>query len=176
MARRFVLTVMLLLGTTLAVASTSGARVWNAPRDADVSLGAVELAAPAEQVYATLTDYGRWPQVFQGIRSTTVVSGGRDDARVQFRSLRFERPYTMQFRNEPGRLVRFAVVDGVMGSEIRARLKLVPVSTETTRLDVHLETELPSVLDLVLPERLVQEKRAGMLRTHLEDLRRFFSS
>ena len=99
-------------GAFLAIAFAAGVQASHsvvqvstssdAPRTSE---GVVEVHASPRAVYAALTDYGRWPELFSDVVSVDLKSGGRRDALLRFESRLLGHAHTVRLGNDENRQV-----------------------------------------------------------------------
>src|SRR3954470_6991982 len=111
----------------VAIAPASADRIAMQERPGHVTEAVVEADASPAQVYALVTDYAKWPDRLSDVTSATVERGGRDDARVRFHSRVFGRSVTVQFDNQPDRVIHFTGVKGPPGGRAGGTYVLEPL-------------------------------------------------
>ncbi len=131
----------------------------------------VTVDATPEQVYALATDYANWRQTFSDIRSVTVESGGRDDARVRFTSRTLEHTVVVKFDNLPDRALRFVGVKGPPGGRAKGEYVLEPVDGgKRTRITGRLMLDVVGIPAIFVRDSTVRSMRQAKLRRDLGDL------
>src|SRR5690606_24342015 len=87
----------------------------------------VIVDATPHEIYVLVTDYASWPRVFSDVLSVKVEAGGRENARVRFRSRVFDSTVAVRFENVPDHSITFVGVKGPPGSEARGSYVLTPI-------------------------------------------------
>jgi uncharacterized membrane protein len=138
-----------------------------------ITEGTVVVDAPPAQVYNLVTDYVRWPSILSDVRSVKVERGGRDNARVRFRSHALEHEVTVQFDNDPGRLIRFKGVKGPPGGRASGSYVLQPIEGgRRTRVVASLYMDVVGIPGLFVSDDKIARMREAKLRADLTDLER----
>lgn len=133
----------------------------------------VELDAPPGRVYDLLSDYQAWRTIFRDIVALDVLSGGRDDAKVRMKSRVLGQTVTVQFRNTPGVVTRFVLVDGPPGARGNGTIELTPLAGGSrTRVRAVLFMDAVGFPGLFMTEGRLRKMRQAKLRGDLEDLAR----
>jgi len=140
-----------------------------------VTEGFVEVHAPVAVVYATLTDYRHWPHLFSDVVQATVKSGNRDNALVRFESRVLGHEHTVKLTNQAGRLVRFHLTDGHMGTKLAGEFKLVPVAEgRMTKVRMRIFLETGGVFGWFVQDESLRSKRQQKILADLRDLKQQF--
>jgi uncharacterized protein YndB with AHSA1/START domain len=127
-------------------------------------------ASPAE-VYAAVTDYASWPNLFSDVRSASVEAGGRRDGRIRFSSVAFDREVTVLFDNEPDHVIRFRGVEGPPGGRAHGSFVLTPVDDgRRTRVTAQLYMDVVGLPSLFVRESTITSIRQAKLRADLRDV------
>jgi carbon monoxide dehydrogenase subunit G len=168
------LTIAGLLAVALHAPSTADVRIDE--RGDHWTEAVVTVDASPEEVYALATDYARWTETFSDIESMKVERGGREDARVRFRSRALGRTVTVQFANVPNRAMRFVGVEGPPGGSAKGEYAITPVdSGKRTMISARIYMDVDGVAALFVSERRVRGYRQAKLRADLTDLERHFA-
>jgi uncharacterized membrane protein len=142
-----------------------------ATRPGHITEATVVVDAPPAQVYALVTDYARWPSILSDVRSVKVERGGRNDARVRFRSHALENEVTVQFNNVPGHAIRFKGVKGPPGGRASGSYVLEPVEGgRRTRVVASLYMDVVGVPSVFVSDSKIARMREAKLRADLTDL------
>lgn len=140
-----------------------------------VSEARITVEASPSEVYGVMTDYARWPQIFSDVRSVAIERGGRDDARVRFRSRLLRYEVTVQFHNEPGHRIAFEGVTGPPGGRASGWYVLAAIDGgHRTEVHASLHLELVGVPRLLIGEARVRAVREAKLAIDLADAARAF--
>ncbi len=141
-----------------------------------VTEGRVTVNATPAQVYELVTNYARWRDALSDIEAVKVKSGGREHAKVEFRSRAFGMTVTVAFENEPARVIRFEGIAGPPGGMAHGEYVLAPVDggkrTEVTGR-MFMDAHLPA--SLFVSGNKVRAMRQQKLRADLTDVARWFS-
>lgn len=166
------------LGTLLAVISHAHAdAVQLAELPGHVSEGRVVIEATPQQIYDVVTAYEQWPQVFSDIISVTVESGGREDARVQFRSRAIGREVTVEFDNDPGQSISFRGIKGPPGGRASGYYALIPLDDgKHTQVIARIYMDVVGAPGLFVREKSVRAIRQAKLKADLSDIARYFAA
>jgi uncharacterized membrane protein len=135
----------------------------------------ITVDASPNEVYRVATDYARWPIVLADVSAVTIQRGGRDDARVTFRSKALGDLVTIQLDNEPDRAVRFRGVDGPPGSHAYGEYRFEPVAGGRTRVTVTFLLRAGGLSSLFVRKATVDRMRQTKVESDLEDLARWFA-
>lgn len=157
-----------------ARAAPAGERAAITERSKTVSNGVIIIDAPPADVYMLMTDYANWRRFLTDIRSVSIVSGGRRDARVTMSSRALDHEVTVAFDNSPDKLVRFRLVDGPRGARATGEYLLVPIDSGTrTRVEATLYMDVVGVVGVFVSDGKIRSMRQAKLRADLEDLARW---
>lgn len=157
-----------------AFANHSSVKFWKSSRKATSEAG-VDVHATTSQVYAAVTDYGRWPQLFRDVKWVKVKSGGRRDAVVQFASRALGHTVTVRFDNEEPRTVRFKLVDGPRGARASGQFFMDALGEGVTRIQGALYMDVVGFVGFFVPDSTIRRKRDAKLRSDLQDLLQRFA-
>lgn len=166
------------LASSLAILlhATSAADVIIIERGDHWTEGAVTIDASPAEVYALATDYARWRETFSDIEWLKVERGGRDDARVRFRSRAIGHTVTVQFSNIPDRAIRFVGVEGPPGGSAKGEYTIKPLDGgKRSYVSARLYMDVDGVPAMFVTERRVRGYRQAKLRADLGDLARRFT-
>jgi carbon monoxide dehydrogenase subunit G len=133
----------------------------------------VTLDATPAQIYALVTDYTHWREVFSDITSVTVKSGGRRDAKVQFSSKALVFTVTVEFDNTPDQRISFRGIQGPPGGRAHGSYDLTPVAGGT-RVHAKLFMDVVGVPGLFIGDAKVRAMRQAKLRADITDVMRRF--
>ncbi len=129
-------------------------------------------ASPAE-IYALVTDYAGWTSFLGDVSSVKVERGGRRDARVRFHSRAIAHTVTVQFDNEPDRVIRFVGVEGPPGGRASGTYVLDPIDGgRRTKITASLHLEIVGIGQLFVSDAKLRSIRQAKLRADLDDLAR----
>src|ERR1043166_1177429 len=140
---------VLALSAATAAAQPADLRVYQSTRDDASAEGDTVLAADPDAVYRTVTDYGRWVEMFPDVRRVVITSQSGSDARVTFIHPDGNRD-NVHFHNQPtARMVWFEDTGG--RAEVWAEIMFLPgdrpgTDRKSTRLNSsHVsESRMPS--------------------------------
>ena len=162
--------------TVLALASPSAeAAEANEPRirsQKGLTDGVIEVSGEARDLYAALTDYARWPEIFPDVASAHVTAGTRDRPVVEVRDHGGKR-HVLRFENDARRLtIRFRE------QASRARVSVVLVLARSTqpgwsKLSARLKARVTGLARLFAGEGRVRRERESRLRRDLGHVRDF---
>jgi uncharacterized membrane protein len=131
----------------------------------------VVVDAPPAQVYALVTDYAHWPQLLGDVHSVKVERGGARDARVRFRSEILDNTVTVQFDNDPGRVIKFVGVEGPPGGRSRGTYVLEPIDDgHRTRVKASFYLDVVGVAGVFVTDSKLRHMREAKLRADLQDV------
>jgi len=152
------------LGALLAVVSQAHAdTVRLAELPGHVSEGRVVIDASPEEIYDVVTAYAQWPRVFSDIESVKVESGGREIARVAFRSRAIGREVTVEFENDPAHSISFRGVKGPPGGRASGHYALARIYMDVV-----------GAPGLFVRDKAVREIRRAKLQADLSDIAAHF--
>lgn len=136
----------------------------------------IEIDAPPSEVYALVTNYANWPAVFSDITKVNVESGGREDARVRFRSRALGHTVTVVFANAPGRAVSFRGVEGPPGGRAHGDYTFEPLDGGTrTAVTAKLYMDVKGAPSWFVSDSKIRDMRRTKLRADFEDVARHFA-
>lgn len=131
----------------------------------------LEVDAPPAKVYALVTDYAHWPQVLGDVSGVKVERGGARDGRVRFHSQILGQTVTVQFDNEPGRVIKFIGVEGPPGGRARGSYVLEPIDNgRRTRVTASFYLDVVGAPGLFVTDKKLRHMREAKLRADLEDV------
>jgi uncharacterized membrane protein len=131
--------------------------------------------APPAAVYDFVTTYASWPSILSDISSVAVGQGGREHARVTFRSRSLGHTVTVVFDNVPGRLIRFEGVKGPPGGRARGEYTLTPIDNgRRTQVTARLYMDVVGAPGLFVRDSTVRDMRRAKLRADVSDVARHF--
>jgi len=146
-------------------------------RPASTTEALATIDAPPREVYRVVTDYARWPALLTDVTTVTVQRGGRDDARVMFRSKAFEHEVAVEFDNVPNRALRFHSYDGPPGAHARGEYSLVPIDGgRRTRVVATLTLHVGGPARLLISQSRVRDMRRAKLERDLADVAAYFAA
>lgn len=129
------------------------------------------LDAPPARVYALVTSYARWPALLGDVRSVKVERGGSRDARVRFHSRILDHTVTVQFDNQPDRVIAFVGVAGPPGGRASGSYVLTPIDGgRRTRIHASLHLEVVGIGRLFVGDAKLRHMREAKLRADLGDV------
>lgn len=163
----------------VAAADAHAGAVQLAERPGHVTEARVVVDAPPSEVYAICTDYARWPAVLSDVRSVTIVSGGRDDAKVHIQSRAFDRQVTVVFENVPDRSISFHGAPPQPGKPsalaARGEYVLTPIDGGTrTQVVATLYVDVKGAASLFVRDSKIRRARQDKLRADWGDVARYF--
>jgi hypothetical protein len=137
----------------------------------------VTIDASPSEIYRLVTDYARWPAVLSDV-SAVRVEGGRDNAKVQFRSRTLDQQVTVQFDNVPDRVIRFRGIKGPPGGRAGGEYRLEPIQAPNqpvrTRVTATLYLDVVGVPAWFVSDSTIEAMRRRKLERDMTDvLRRF---
>lgn len=142
-----------------------------------VTEGQVVVHAPPAAVYATLTDYRRWPQLFSDVSQVRDVSGKEATALVRFTSRLLAHEHTLRFDNQSPRTLRFYLTDGHMGTKLSGDFRLLPADNgHATHVRMRLLLKTSGVFGWFVRDDSLRQKRQRKIQADLIDLKRYFES
>ena len=168
-----------LAGSVAAVAfaaQTSADPIEMSEQPHHVTTATITVDAPPAQIYALATDYARWPAILGDVRSVKVERGGRDDARVRFRSRALQHEVVVQFDNLADHELRFRGVEGPPGGRASGTYFLEPVDGgRRTRIVASLYLEVVGLPGWFVSDSKLRGMREAKLRADLTDVARAFA-
>lgn len=171
---RFQLSFVAVLALTSIANTAPVERVTISEASKTVSKATITVDAPPADIYALMTDYASWRKFLTDIVSVKVESGGRRDARVRMKSRALENTATVAFDNDPGRAVRFKLVDGPPGARATGEYLLVGIDGgKRTRIDATLYMDVVGAVGILVTNKKIRNMRQAKLRADLEDLARW---
>lgn len=146
-------------------------------RPGHITEASVVIDATPEEAYALVTDYANWPRIFSDIKSVSVEGGGRENARVRFKSKALGTTVTVQFANEPGKAIRFKGIKGPPGGRAHGEYLLTPVDGgKRTLVTASLYVDLVGPTSWVVRGSKVPKMRDAKLRADLGDAADHFAA
>lgn len=146
-------------------------------RPGHITEASIVIDAPPEQVYAFVTDYASWTKNFSDIKDVSVEGGGRDDARVRFKSKALGVTVTVQFANEPNKAIRFKGIKGPPGGRSSGEYLLTPVDGgKRTHVTASLYMDVFGPTKFVIRGDKLAAMRDAKLRADLGDAARHFGT
>jgi len=141
-----------------------------------VTEGTVTVDATPAEVYALVTDYARWRSVLTDIKSVTVKSGGRRDAKVKFSSRALEHEVTVEFDNEVDRTIRFRGIQGPPGGRASGQFVLQPIDGgKRTLVTASLYMDVVGIPGVFVRDSTIRAMRQAKLRADLTDVAQWFA-
>lgn len=157
------------------VSEASAATIALNDKPGDITEATVILDAPPSEIYALVTDYAQWGMIFSDVLSVRVKGGGRDNARVEFKSRVLENQVTIEFANQPDQLITFRGVEGPRGGRARGSYLLTPIDGGArTVVTANLYLDVVGVPGLFVSDAKIKRMRQAKLRADLTDLSRRF--
>lgn len=139
-----------------------------------VSKATITVDAPPADVYALITDYAQWRKFLTDVTFVKVESGGQIDARVRMASRALQHKVTIAFNNDPGKAIRFKLVDGPPGARATGEYLLVGIDGgNRTRIDATLYMDVVGVTGIFVTDKKIRKMRQAKVRTDLEDVARW---
>jgi hypothetical protein len=163
-----------------AVVVMSGARAHAVPlREvrSHVTESTVIVDASPNEIYAVITDYANWKQIFSDVLEVKVQAGAREDATVQFKSRAFDRrTVPVKFDNVRNRLIRFRGLKGPPEGRTRGEYVLTPIGDGTrTQVTARLYVNVVGAASLLYHGSKVTRMRRDKLQADLSDATRWFA-
>jgi polyketide cyclase/dehydrase/lipid transport protein len=141
-----------------------------------VTEGVAIIDASPHDVYALVTDYSHWPEMFGDISRVGVQSGDRRDARVRFHSRSIGYTVTVQFDNVPDLLIRFTGIEGPPGGRSHGEYRLEPIDGgKRTRVIADVYMDITGVAGWVITDSRIRGKRRAKVAADLGDIARHFA-
>lgn len=167
----------LLLAAIATDASAQPQTVALAELPDHVTQARVIIDAPPAAVYALVTDYANWPAVFSDITKVSVESGGRDDARVRFRSRALGHTVTVVFANTPDRKVSFRGVEGPPGGKAHGEYTFEPIDGGLrTRVTAELYMDVKGAPSWFVGDKKIRDMRRTKLSADFNDVAKYFAT
>jgi uncharacterized membrane protein len=142
-----------------------------------VTEAVVTIDAPPDAVYRVVTDYASWPSLLGDVMSAHIESGGRDDARLRFRSRALEHEVTVVFTNIPDQRISFRGVDGPPGGRASGTYTLVPIDGGTRSLvTADLYLDVVGVASWLVRDSRLRKMRRDKLERDLSDVAAYFAA
>lgn len=159
-----------------AVSATAYAdRVELTERGGNITDASIIVDATPQEVYALVTDYARWPQLFSDVRGVRVERAGRETALVRFHSMAFNDEVTLEFSNDPDRALRFKGVKGPPGGRASGTVLLEPIDGgQRTRVRAALYVDVVGSAGWFVSDSRIKRMRHAKLRADLRDVLRAF--
>ncbi len=163
-----------LVATVIAVDARADA-IQLVEKPGHVTEARAVIDAPPESVYALVTSYAAWPTFLSDVRSVRVEQGDRHHARVRFKSRALEHTVTVEFTNQPDRVLAFRGVKGPPGGRARGEYRLEPIDNGTrTYVVATLYLDLKGPASWFVDDDEIEAMRRDKLRADLEDVARYF--
>jgi hypothetical protein len=167
--RRAYLSIAMLAATAEAGAAPLPVSV----KPGHVTEATVEVDASPAEIYALVTDYARWPATLTDVSGVRVERGGRQDARVRFRSRVLEHEVVVQFENVPDRSIKFVGVEGPRGGRASGTYMLEPLDGgRRTRVVASMYLDVVGVASWFVSDTRTRSMRQAKLRVDLDDVLR----
>jgi len=165
------------IGALLVVATTARAdSVQLTEQPHHVTEGRVVIDATPEQIYDLVTQYAQWRKILSDIRSVNVEGGDREHARVRFRSHALSHTVTVQFNNQPGRMISFKGVKGPPGGRASGQYTLVPLDGgKRTQVIASLYMDVVGAPSIFVRNSEIEAMRQAKLRADLTDIANHFA-
>jgi len=142
-----------------------------------VTQGRIVIDAPPAAVYALVTDYANWPRVFSDITKVSVESGGRDDARVRFRSRSLGHTVTVVFANAAPNKVSFRGVEGPPGGRAHGEYTFEPIDGGLrTRVTAELYMDVKGAPSWFVGDSKIRDMRRTKLSADFNDVASYFAT
>jgi hypothetical protein len=146
-------------------------------RPGHITEASIVIDAPPEDVYAFVTDYRNWTKNFSDVKDVTVEGGGRDNARVRFKSKALGVTVTVQFANEPNKAIRFKGIKGPPGGRSSGEYLLTPIDGgKRTQVTASLYMDVFGPTKFVIRSDKLTGMRDAKLRADLVDVARHFGA
>jgi ribosome-associated toxin RatA of RatAB toxin-antitoxin module len=131
----------------------------------------IVVDAPPAAVYALVTDYAGWTSFLTDVSDVKVERGSRRDARVRFHSHAIDHTVTVQFDNEPDRVIKFVGIEGPPGGRASGTYVLEPLDGgQRTRITASLYLDVVGVAGVFVSDAKIRRMRDAKLRADLNDL------
>ena len=141
-----------------------------------VTEATVTVDAPPDAVYRAVTDYAEWPSLLSDVISARVESGGREDARVKFRSRVLGHEFTIAFANIPDRQISFHGVEGPPGGRAKGTYTLYPVDGgKRTRVVADLYLDVVGPVGWMVRDSKTRDMRHAKLERDFSDVEKHFA-
>jgi uncharacterized protein YndB with AHSA1/START domain len=135
----------------------------------------ITVDASPDQVYRAVTDYAQWTSLLSDVMSAHVESGGREDARVKFRSRVLGHEFTIAFANVPDRQISFRGVQGPPGGRATGTYTLFPIDGgKRTRVVADLYLDVVGPAGWVVRDSKTRDMRHAKLERDLADVEAHF--
>ncbi len=162
------------IGTSLLcamlVAEARADVVQTFERPGHITEASVVVDATPAEAYALVTDYANWPTIFSDVKSVTVEGGGRENARVRFKSKALGTTVTVQFANDPNKAVRFKGIEGPPGGRAHGEYLFTPIDGgKRTLVTASFYMDLVGPTSWVVRGGKVASMRQAKLRSDLGD-------
>ena len=163
----------LVLGSAAVNATPDGIRVYTSPEDRQITEGETIIDGNPGDVYATVLDYTKWPQIFPEIEKVEVTSQKGVDARVTLIS-RGDHHDNVHFHNQPAaRMVWFEDTGG--HADVWVEIMFIPGKDDgTTRVHTRLYANVKGFASLVVGDGDVKKQREARVTSDLVQLRAYF--
>jgi ribosome-associated toxin RatA of RatAB toxin-antitoxin module len=127
--------------------------------------------APPAAIYALVTDYANWTSLLTDVSGVKVERGGRRDARVRFHSKALDHTVTVQFDNQPDRVIKFVGVEGPPGGRASGSFVLEPLDGgRRTKITASLYLDVVGVAGVFVSDARIRGMRQAKLRADLTDV------
>lgn len=170
-----------LSGILVAAAATAQAYAQPAEvplieRPGHITEATIVVDATPAQVYDLVTDYANWRSVFSDVLSVEVKGGGREDAKVRFKSRALEHTVTVQFENIAGKAIRFRGIEGPPGGRARGEYQLAAIDGgKRTQITARIYMDVVGAPGLFVRDKTIRGYRQAKLRADALDLMRRFA-
>jgi uncharacterized protein YndB with AHSA1/START domain len=141
-----------------------------------VTESTVIIDAPPEEIYAVITDYANWQQIFSDVLSVKVKAGAREDATIEFKSRAFDhRSVPVKFDNVRNRLIRFRGLNGPPSGRTWGEYVLTPIGDGSrTQVTARLYVNVVGPASVLYHGSKVTRMRRNKLGADLSDATRWF--
>jgi ribosome-associated toxin RatA of RatAB toxin-antitoxin module len=127
--------------------------------------------APPAAIYALVTDYAGWTSFLTDVSGVKVERGGRRDARVRFHSKALDHTVTVQFDNQPDRVIKFVGVEGPPGGRASGSFVLEPLDGgRHTKITASFYLDVVGVAGVFVSDAKIRGMRQAKLRADLTDV------
>lgn len=165
------------LVATLIATDASADSVQLTEKPDHVTEGRTVIDAPPDQVYALVTSYASWQSFLSDVSDVRVEQGGRDRARVRFKSRAIGYTVVLELANAPGRAISFRGIKGPPGGRAHGEYLFQPVDNgKRTSVVATLYLDVKGAAGLFVRDSEIRDKRRAKLRADLEDVARYFAN
>jgi ribosome-associated toxin RatA of RatAB toxin-antitoxin module len=162
-------------GALTVVAEAGSAQIPLQDKPGHVTEATVILDATPAEIYALVTDYANWTDHLTDVRAVHVESPGREGARVRFRSTALQHEVTVQFANEPNRLIKFEGIKGPPGARAHGTYTLEPIDNGTrTKVVASLYIDVVGAPGMFVSDNKTKRMRHDKLQADLSDTMQAF--